>query len=72
MTTILPLDRMSTEEKLRALEELWADLSRSPESVPVPEWHREVLSAREQRVEEGAASFNEWSAVKKRIRDRVR
>jgi hypothetical protein len=29
---ILPLDQMTTEEKLRAMEALWADLSRNADS----------------------------------------
>lgn len=71
MVTALPLERMSTQEKLRALEEIWADLSRHPASVPVPDWHRDVLLEREQRVEAGSATFHEWSEVKRRLRDRA-
>ena len=29
MSTTLPLEHMTTEEKLAAMEELWADLSRN-------------------------------------------
>ncbi|HEY9149934.1 MAG TPA: addiction module protein [Gammaproteobacteria bacterium] len=72
MAMILPLDRMSTEEKLRALEELWADLSRAPDTVPAPQWHGELLEAREQRVKDGTASYSEWVAAKQRILDRIR
>ena len=42
----IPLDKMSVAEKLEAMEALWADLSRTPSQVPVPEWHLEVLKAR--------------------------
>ena len=42
----IPLDKMSLAEKLEAMEALWADLSRTPSQVPVPDWHREVLKAR--------------------------
>ena len=72
MAMILPLDQMSTEEKLRALEELWADLSQAPDAVPAPQWHGELLKAREQRVKDGAASYSEWVTAKQRILDRTR
>ena len=29
---------------------LWEDLSRSPEAIESPEWHREILDERRQRV----------------------
>ena len=68
----IPLDEMSVAEKLQALEEIWADLARDPESVPAPDWHREALEGREQRVKEGTASFEEWDVVKQRLRDQTR
>jgi len=71
MATVLPLDRMSTDEKLRALEEIWADLCLDPESIPAPEWHQKVLKTREQRVEEGTSTFAEWNTAKRRIRDKT-
>ena len=37
----IPLDKMSLADKLEAMEALWADLSRTPADVPVPQWHRE-------------------------------
>jgi hypothetical protein len=46
------------------MEELWAELSRTPETVPVPDWHREVLNIREQAVADGEAVFsdqNSWT-----------
>lgn len=70
MANPLQLSEMSTEEKLRAMEEIWADLIRDPASVPVPGWHGQELEARRQRVEEGAAGFSKWSDAKSRMRDR--
>ncbi|MFN8625581.1 MAG: hypothetical protein U0587_06300 [Candidatus Binatia bacterium] len=33
MTITLPLDEMTTDEKLRVMEALWADLSRTEEAA---------------------------------------
>ncbi len=65
--TVLPLDKMTTAEKLRLIEDIWADLSRQPENIPSPSWHEEVLMGREDKVKEGAAVFSDWAEAKQRI-----
>ena len=72
MVTTLPLSRMTTSDKLAALEELWDDLSRVSENIPAPSWHDDVLQAREKRIQDGASSFTEWTEAKRMIRDRVK
>ncbi|MFM7361965.1 MAG: addiction module protein [Cyanobium sp.] len=37
---------MSVDDKLQAMELLWADLCRNPEQVASPAWHDEVLRQR--------------------------
>lgn len=71
MSFSLPLDQMTTAEKLRVIEEVWDDLCRNPANVPSPSWHAEVLRQREARIESGAAEFIDWSQAKKEIRDAV-
>jgi len=62
------LDQMSIEEKLELLEELWADLSRRPEDVVIPEWHGEVLAEREAALERGEEVVMDWEEAKARLR----
>lgn len=69
MTVGLPLDRMSTEEKLRVLEETWDSLSATPDEVPSPDWHGEVLKRREEKVKNGESKFIEWDEAKRNIRE---
>lgn len=71
MSASIPLDRMSTADKLRALEEIWDDLSRNSGNVPAPEWHDDVLKARGKKIEEGAATFEDWSEAKRRLLDKT-
>lgn len=66
MARALPLDEMTTAEKLQMLELLWTDLSRQPEDVPSPSWHGDVLREREQQDGE----FVDWVEAKQRLRDR--
>ena len=72
MELILPLTRMTTSDKLRALEKIWDDLSRASENVPSPAWHADVLQARQKRLQNGASCFTEWTEAKRTIRNRVK
>jgi hypothetical protein len=47
----LPLDKMSSLDKIAVMEKLWDDLCRDPESIPSPKWHQEVLEAREKEIQ---------------------
>ena len=72
MHIAIPLDKMTTVDKLRALEDIWNDLQRVPKDVPSPAWHADVLRARENRVREGTARFGDWTEAKGRIRDQAK
>jgi hypothetical protein len=71
MTIKLPLDKMSVAEKVATMESLWEDLSRSPQSVESPDWHREVLEQRTKDTREGSAQFKDWNKAKSDIRSKV-
>jgi len=45
----LPIQRMSREDKLRAMEALWEDLSRDDVEINSPAWHAEALRETEVR-----------------------
>jgi putative addiction module component len=62
---------MSTEEKLAVLEAIWDDLSRNEEQLPVPDWHKRVLDQRQSEIDRGEATFIDWEAAKRRIRERT-
>ena len=51
----LPIDRMTTEEKLMAMEALWDDLCRNEEQIPVPGWHKEILDERQRQIDAASA-----------------
>ena len=68
MPIVLPLKRMSRDEKLRAMEALWADLSSNEDQFESPEWHEEALREAERPVKTGKAKFSDWEKAKKRLR----
>ena len=63
----LPLDKMTTSEKLVAIELLWEDLCKHAENMPTIPWHGTILSEREKKISGGKSSFSDLSEAKGRI-----
>ena len=72
MDIFLPLDKMTSLDKIAMMEQLWDDLCRDPESVPSPDWHKDVLAEREERINKGKAEFTAFEVAKDRIRDQTK
>ncbi|HEX5315608.1 MAG TPA: addiction module protein [Candidatus Kapabacteria bacterium] len=70
MQTVLPLEKMTREEKLRIMEELWVDLSRDESQFASPAWHGDVLRERAEAVKSGKETFIDWEEAKKQLRNR--
>ena len=71
VATAIPLAKMSTTDKLRAMEALWEALQATPREVPSPAWHADVLKARAERSRQGRSRFGNWADAKRRIRANV-
>lgn len=72
MGTTLPLDKMTTAEKLLEMERRWDDLCRNPQDVPSPSWHGDVLAERERQIAQGNMKFIDLDEAKERIRRATR
>ena len=71
MASILPLEKMSVEEKLQAMESLWDDLCSKAAGVSSPAWHEDVLAERDAMQKRGADEFEDWDAAKRSIRNKI-
>jgi putative addiction module component (TIGR02574 family) len=60
--------KLPPDQRLDLIEALWDSLTATPESVPTPEWHREVLLERE--ATEAADIGDTWDVVKARLERR--
>ena len=56
-------------ERIQLIEEAWASLAASPERVPVPDWHRQLLDERLADLSEVAS--RSWDEVKSTARRRA-
>lgn len=72
MAVELPLAEMSLDDKLQAMELLWADLSRDPSQVVPPAWHSGVLRSRLEQVQQGKSSFQSWEKGMDELRAELR
>ena len=71
MSSVLNLEKMSAEEKLRALDEIWSDLLRNPDQIPFQQWHKDLLDERQRMVAEGKADYIPWEQAKKEIAEDI-
>lgn len=69
MNIALPLQSMTTAEKLEVMEAIWADLSRDEAKLDSPAWHEQVLHERDAAVRDGRETPLDWEAAKRRLRE---
>ena len=65
----LPLNDMTRVEKLKTIDQIWDDLMKNPDDIPSPDWHKDILSARAERVKNGEATFKELDESKTILRE---
>jgi putative addiction module component (TIGR02574 family) len=59
---------LSPAEKLQLVEDLWDDLARTPDAVPVHDWQKQELARRKANLASNPASGLSWERVKQRVR----
>ena len=66
--TIQALQQLPRSEKLKLVEALWEDLSRSDSELQSPAWHAEELATTERRQAEGKEQILDWEAAKEELK----
>ena len=54
------------EDRLELMDRIWDSLSEDPESIPVPEEHREILATRLKAYRADPSDVVPWEAVRSR------
>ena len=65
-------DDLSVDEQIAYVQSLWDRIAATPEQVPVPEWHREILDERLKDDEANPDAGATWDVVRERLRDNLR
>jgi putative addiction module component (TIGR02574 family) len=58
--------KLSVEERMRLIELIWRSFA--PDDLPVPDWHREVIEQRLQRIQDDPRPGTPWSEVRDELR----
>lgn len=56
--------KMTRQEQLQAMEELWDALTHGATEPESPSWHTEILASRRSKIEEGSAVFVSLEDIK--------
>ncbi len=51
------IKKMSTIERLQAMEALWSSLLYEDDEIESPEWHKDILEQRKRKIKYGKAKF---------------
>ena len=65
-------DQLTVEEQIDYVQLLWERITATPDQVPVPDWHREVLDERLKDLEVNPEAGESWDVVRDRLRDKLR
>lgn len=65
-------DELSVEEQIEYVQSLWDRIAASPDRIPVPEWHHQVLAERLKDYEANPEAGESWDVVQERLRQKLR
>ena len=67
MSITLPLDKMSTIERIQTMEKLWDALCHEKNEIKSPPWHEDILINRKEKIESGSAELLTIEDLKKQF-----
>lgn len=71
-TTVVDIEKLNVEERLRLIEALWESLSSDPSRVPMTQAQKEELDRRLDAIDDGDDAGIPWNEVLERIRNRIK
>jgi len=60
-------ETLSLDEKIEYVGSLWDAIAESPEAVPVPEWHREIIQERLAEHRANPDAVKSWGEVRQEL-----
>ena len=64
-------DELSVDEKIEYLQSLWDRIAATPDTLSVPDWHREFVDHRLKDLEASPESGDSWDVVQERLRRKL-
>lgn len=63
------IKKMSVNDRLKAMEDIWSSFLEEDSIIESPEWHQDVLSQRKRKIENGEANFISLDALRSYYND---
>lgn len=57
---------LSKEERLDIIDAIWLSLNEELQNSEIPEWHKNILDERINRLKTGESVFRDWEDIKKK------
>ena len=70
MLVMEQISRMSSSERVEAMELLWESFSKEGIDYPSPDWHGKVLTERSEMIESGNATWLSVDELQARLMSR--
>lgn len=70
MITEKEIREMPIDQKLRLMEAIWTEISRTSDDYVSPDWHGEELQETEKRRASGIEVAIDWETAKEKLRSR--
>jgi hypothetical protein len=70
MITDKEIKEMPIDQKLRLMETIWTEISRSADEYTSPDWHKDELQETENRLSSGTETSIDWETAKNKLRNR--
>ena len=61
---------MPVEERIQLVEDVWDSIAELPESVSMPDWHKEELEKRLSTYRENPAQGTPWGEIRDKLLNR--
>ncbi len=65
-------DELSVDEKVDYVQSLWDRIAAKPETVPVPDWHLEVIEGRLNESRAKPSAGRSWDELREELRAKLR
>ncbi|MDD5674127.1 MAG: addiction module protein [Chitinivibrionales bacterium] len=66
------ITKLGLSEKLILVEDIWDDIARNNEQVPMPQWQKTELGKRYQDYKNGKLNLYNWEDVHKKLRNKYK
>lgn len=64
------VEQLTVPQRLELIARLWDSIPEAPETLPLPEWHRQELERRLAAADAAPAAAIPWDQVRDRLRGR--